>query len=108
VLAVSVVVCLSTVGTVLTVALLITPTSTARLVFSSVRSITAGALAVGFTEVFLGFVIAYHADMAPGPVITVLATVVFVVVYVVRLGSSDRTFVSHSHHHEGPLHVHDH
>jgi ABC-type Mn2+/Zn2+ transport system permease subunit len=108
VLAVSVVVCLSTVGTVLTVALLITPTSTARLVFSSVRTITAGAVALGLAEVLLGFVFAYHGDLPPGPVITVLATVVFVVVYVVRLGSSDRTFVSHSHRHEGPLHVHDH
>lgn len=108
VLAVSVVVCLSTVGTVLTVALLITPTATARLVFGSVRLITAGALGLGLTEVMVGFVVAYHADLPPGPVITVLATSVFVVLYATRLRTSERTFVTHVHRHDGPIHVHDH
>lgn len=107
VLAVTVVVCLSTVGTVLTVALLITPTSTARLLLGSVRRITLAAVAFGLGEVVIGFVVAYHTDNAPGPVITALATAVFIVVYVVRLGTSDRTFVTHTHSHEGALHVHD-
>lgn len=107
VLAVSVVVCLSTVGTVLTVSLLVTPAATARLLFASVRAITLGAVGFGLVEVMMGFVMAYHFDMAPGPVITVLATGVFAIVYAARLGSSDRIFVSHTHRHEGPLHVHD-
>lgn len=107
VLAVCVVVCLSTVGTVLTVALLVTPTATARLLFGSVRAITLAGLAVGLVEVMAGFVIAYHGDFPPGPVITVLATAVFVVTYVARLGASERTFVTHVHRHDGPVHVHD-
>lgn len=107
VLAVTVVVCLSTVGTVLTVALLITPTSTARLFLGSVGRITRAAVAIGLAEVVLGFVVAYHTDNAPGPVITVLATAVFIVVYVARLGASDRTFVTHTHAHDSALHVHD-
>lgn len=107
VLAVTVVVCLSTVGTVLTVALLITPTATARLMLERVKRITLAAVAIGLTEVVIGFVVAYHTDNAPGPVITVLATLVFVVVYVVRLGTSDRTFVTHTHAHDAALHVHD-
>lgn len=107
VLAVTVVVCLSTVGTVLTVALLITPTSTARLMLDRVKGITLAAVAIGLTEVVIGFVVAYHTDNAPGPVITVLSTLVFVVVYVARLGASDRTFVTHTHTHDSALHVHD-
>lgn len=108
VLAVTVVVCLSTVGTVLTVALLITPTSTARLVLTSVKPITVAAVGLGLAEVLVGFVVAYHTDLAPGPVITLLSTAVFVVVYAARLGASERTFVVHSHAHDSATHVHEH
>lgn len=98
-LAVCVVVCMSTVGTVLTVSLLITPTSTARLFLDRVSRITIAGVVVGLCEVVAGFVIAYHANLAPGPTITVVTTGVFVVAYALRLATSDRTYVRHVHAH---------
>jgi manganese/iron transport system permease protein len=98
-LAICVVVCLNTVGIALTVSLLITPTATARLFFNNVSSISKGAIAIGLVEVLGGFIVAYHLDLAPGPTITIGATAVFVVVYVIRFATSDRTYVHHSHEH---------
>ncbi|MCX6517948.1 MAG: metal ABC transporter permease [Actinobacteria bacterium] len=99
-LAVCVVVCLSTVGTVLTVSLLITPAATSRLFFNRVDAITFGAIAVGLTEVVLGFIISYHANMAPGPTITLLTTAVFIAAYIAQFATSDRTYVHHTHEHD--------
>jgi ABC-type Mn2+/Zn2+ transport system permease subunit len=99
-LAVCVVVCLSTVGTVLTVSLLITPAATSRLFFNRVAAITLGAIAIGLTEVVLGFIISYHANMAPGPTITLLTTAVFIATYIAQFATSDRTYVHHTHEHD--------
>lgn len=98
-LAICVVVCLNTVGIALTVSLLITPTATARLFFNNVSAISKGAIAIGLLEVIGGFVVAYHLDLAPGPTITIGATAVFIVVYIIRFATSDRTYVHHSHEH---------
>ena len=98
-LAICVVVCLNTVGIALTVSLLITPTATSRLFCNNVSAISKGAIAIGLIEVIGGFIVAYHLDLAPGPTITLGATAVFIVVYVVRFATSDRTYVHHSHEH---------
>lgn len=98
-LAVCVVVCLNTVGIALTVSLLITPTATSRLFFDNVGAVTRGAIAIGLVEVVAGFVVAYHLDLAPGPTITLGATSVFIVVYIVRFATSERTYVHHRHEH---------
>ena len=98
-LAVCVVVCLSTVGTVLTVSLLITPASTARLFFNRVSSITFAAVAIGLSEVMTGFIVSYHANLAPGPTITLVTTSAFIVAYIVQFATSERTYVHHSHEH---------
>lgn len=99
-LAVCVVVCLNTVGIALTVSLLITPTATARLFFDRVGTITRAAVMIGLTEVLVGFVVAYHLDLAPGPTITLGTTTVFIVAYMARLARSERTYVIHSHDHQ--------
>ena len=99
-LAICVVVCLSTVGTVLTVSLLITPSATARLYCNRVSTITRTGIALGVSEVLFGFVIAYHANSAPGPTITLVTTVVFIGAYVTRFATSDRTYVHHTHEHD--------
>lgn len=99
-LAVCVVVCLSTVGTVLTVSLLITPSATARLFCNRVSSLTQVGVALGVSEVLLGFVISYHANVAPGPTITVLSTSVFIAAYIARFATSERTYVHHTHEHD--------
>jgi manganese/iron transport system permease protein len=98
-LAICVVVCLSTVGTVLTVSLLITPSATARLYCNRVASITRVGIAMGVSEVLLGFIISYHANLAPGPTITLVTTVVFIGAYITRFATSDRTYVHHTHEH---------
>jgi ABC-type Mn2+/Zn2+ transport system permease subunit len=98
-LAICVVVCLNTVGIALTVSLLITPTATARLFFNNVAAISKGAIAIGLVEVLGGFVVAYHLDLAPGPTITLGATGVFIIVYIIRFATSDRTYVHHTHEH---------
>ncbi len=99
-LAVCVVVCLSTVGTVLTVSLLITPSATARLFCNRVSSLTQIGVTLGVSEVLLGFVISYHANVAPGPTITVLSTSVFIAAYIARFATSERTYVHHTHEHD--------
>lgn len=99
-LAICVVVCLSTVGTVLTVSLLITPSATARLYCNRVATITRAGVALGVSEVLLGFIIAYHANVAPGPTITLVTTVVFISAYITRFATSDRTYVHHTHEHD--------
>ena len=98
-LAVCVVVCLNTVGIALTVSLLITPTATSRLFFNNVATMSKGAIVIGLTEVLAGFIVAYHLDLAPGPTITLGATAVFVVVYIIRFATSDRAYVHHTHEH---------
>lgn len=98
-LAICVVVCLNTVGIALTVSLLITPTATARLFLNNVSTISKGAIAIGLIEVLGGFVVSYHLNLAPGPTITLGATAVFIVVYIIRFATSDRTYVHHSHEH---------
>ncbi|MGA0862918.1 MAG: metal ABC transporter permease [Ilumatobacteraceae bacterium] len=102
-LAVSVVVSLNTVGVALTVSLLITPAATARLFFDKVSTITTGAIGIGMASILGGFIASYHADLPPGPTITIVATSVFVVAYVSRIGRDEGTYVRHRHRHH-----HDH
>jgi ABC-type Mn2+/Zn2+ transport system permease subunit len=99
-LAICVVVCLSTVGTVLTVSLLITPSATARLYCNRVSTITRAGVVLGVSEVLLGFIISYHINTAPGPTITLVTTVVFIAAYITRFATSDRTYVHHTHEHD--------
>ncbi len=103
-LAVCVVVCLNTVGIALTVSLLITPTATSRLFFNNVVSITRGAIIFGLVEVLGGFVAAYHLDLPPGPTITLVATLTFIVLYALRFTRSERTYVHHTHEHHDHSH----
>lgn len=99
-LAVCVVVCLSTVGTALTVSLLITPGATARLFHDRIDRITRTAVALALGEMYTGFIVSYHADLPPGPTITLVTTAVFIVAYAVRLTRSERTYVHHVHEHD--------
>ena len=103
-LAVCVVVSLNTVGIALTVSLLITPTATARLFFNTVSAVTRGAIVIGLFQVLCGFIAAYHLGLSPGPAITVGASVMFVIAYLLRLTRSERTYVRHSHTHDHHAH----
>ena len=103
-LAACVVVCLNTVGIALTVSLLITPSATARLFADRAGAVTVSAVGIGLAYVLSGFVVAYHTDLAPGPVITVLGTAVFITCYAARYRRAERTYVHHTHRHDGHVH----
>ncbi len=104
-LAVNVVVSLNTVGVALTVSLLIAPAATARLFFDRTATITTGAVATGLASVAGGFIVSYHADLPPGPTITLVSTGVFIAAYLSRLGRAEGTYVRHRHRHHDD---HDH
>jgi ABC-type Mn2+/Zn2+ transport system permease subunit len=70
------------VGTLLASALLVLPPATARLVVGSVVPMLAVSTAIGGAVGVTGVVIADLADLPPGPAVTLVATVVFVVGFV--------------------------
>jgi ABC-type Mn2+/Zn2+ transport system permease subunit len=80
-LAVTVVVSLRTVGTLMSVAMLVTPAAAARLLTNDVRSMTFVGVVIGVSASLIGFVAAYHLDASPGAVIALVAAVMFAVIY---------------------------
>lgn len=80
-LAVTVVVCLRTVGTLTSMAMLAVPASTARLLTDDVRTMTVVAVAVGSAASVGGLVIAYHTDVAPGASVALTACTCFAVAF---------------------------
>ncbi|MEY2755413.1 MAG: hypothetical protein RJB65_1771 [Actinomycetota bacterium] len=84
-LAVVVVISLRAVGTVMSVTLLVTPAATARLFARSLRQMTTWAVLLGVAEGFVGLVLSYHLEAAPGATIGLTAAVVFAVVFAATL-----------------------
>ena len=76
-IAMSVVVCISSVGIVLTVSLLISPALTSRLFSSTAlqQALIGTMIAIG--QVFGGFLISFHLNLPPGPTITVVGLMIF-------------------------------
>lgn len=75
-ISITVVVSLSTVGLLMSVAMLITPAAAARLVTSRVETMTIVAVVIGFTSALGGLTAGYHLATPPGPTIA-LATIVW-------------------------------
>ncbi len=77
---------LKAVGTVLVIALLVTPAATAKLVTGSVRSMLIVSATVGMFAGVVGLLISYHASLdhgvslAAGPTIVTVLTATFVIV----------------------------
>jgi manganese/iron transport system permease protein len=84
-LAVTIVVSLRTVGTLMSVAMLVTPAATARLVTRSVATMTVIGAGVGLVSAVTGLILQYHLDSPPGATIALVAVVIFAVVYAVTL-----------------------
>jgi ABC-type Mn2+/Zn2+ transport system permease subunit len=84
-LAVTVVVSLRTVGTLMSVAMLVTPAAAARLLTRDVRSMTIVGASFGVAVALTGFVLSYHLDASPGAVIALVGAGMFAVVYVATL-----------------------
>ena len=75
-ISITVVISLSTVGLLMSVAMLITPAAAARLVTSRVETMTTLAVAIGLSSALGGLTASYHLATPPGPTIA-LATVVW-------------------------------
>lgn len=84
-LAVVVVVSLRTVGTVMSVTMLVTPAATARLLARTLRRMTLLAVAFGVGDGVVGLIASYHLGSAPGATIGLVAAVVFGIAFVAAL-----------------------
>jgi ABC-type Mn2+/Zn2+ transport system permease subunit len=80
--AVAVVSSFQTVGTLLVFGMLLAPASTAALVTRRIGAMMAGAVAVGGVSVYAGLLLSYHADLAAGASIVVVAVALFLVTLV--------------------------
>ncbi len=84
-LAVVVVISLRTVGSVMSVSMLVTPAATARLVSPTLRRMTIVGVTLGVSEGFAGVVLGQALDAPPGATIGLLAALVFAIAYAVTL-----------------------
>jgi ABC-type Mn2+/Zn2+ transport system permease subunit len=82
VLSVTIVVSLRTVGLLMSIAMLVTPAATARLVTARVTTMTLVAVAVGVVSALAGLTLSYHLRSAPGPTIALVAVACFAVAFV--------------------------
>jgi ABC-type Mn2+/Zn2+ transport system permease subunit len=73
-LAITIVISLKTVGTLMATALLVAPAATARLLTRDAARMTAAGAAIGVVTVVTGLLTAYHLDSAPGATIALVAT----------------------------------
>jgi ABC-type Mn2+/Zn2+ transport system permease subunit len=84
-LAVTVVVSLRTVGTLMSVAMLVTPAAAARLLTNDVRGMTMIGVVIGVATALVGFIAAYHLNASPGATIALVAAAAFAVVFAATL-----------------------
>jgi ABC-type Mn2+/Zn2+ transport system permease subunit len=84
-LAFAIVVSLQTVGLLMSVAMLVTPAATARLVADRVATMTLVASAVGVASAFVGLTLSYHLATPPGASVALVAVSVLSMVFVVTL-----------------------
>lgn len=76
-ISITVVVSLGTVGLLMSVAMLITPAATARLITHRIETMTAVAVGIGVTSAVAGLTISYHLATPPGPTIALVTVVWF-------------------------------
>jgi ABC-type Mn2+/Zn2+ transport system permease subunit len=84
-LAVVVVVSLRSVGTIMSVTMLVTPAATARLIARELRQMTVLGIVFGVGEGFVGLLLSYHLSSAPGATIGLVSATVFAVVFAATL-----------------------
>jgi ABC-type Mn2+/Zn2+ transport system permease subunit len=82
-LSVTIVVSLRTVGLLMSVAMLVTPPATARLLTNRVTTMTLVAVAVGVVAALGGLTLSYHLGSAPGATIALSAVTAFAVAFAV-------------------------
>src|SRR5262249_1239721 len=77
----TIVVSLSAVGNILVVAMLVTPAAAARLLTDRLPAMMLWSAVIGTMSGVLGLVLSYHADVAAGGTIVLVATAIFGVVW---------------------------
>jgi manganese/iron transport system permease protein len=82
----TIVVSLSAVGNILVVAMLVTPAATARLLTDRLPAMLALSAAIGATSGVIGLVVSYHADIAAGGTIVLVATAFFGIAWLLAPG----------------------
>ena len=95
-LAVTVVLCLQTVGLLMSVALLVVPAAAARLWTATVETMTALAVAIGVATCTVGLTVSYHAATAPGATITLVAVAVLACAFLTTLPRRARPPLTHT------------
>jgi ABC-type Mn2+/Zn2+ transport system permease subunit len=81
VLAVAIVVSLQTVGLLMSVAMLVNPAATARLVATRVSTMTLAAVGFGVSSAVVGLTASYHLSSPPGATVALAAVTVLAVVF---------------------------
>ena len=85
-LAVTIVVSLQVVGSALILAMLITPAATASLLTNRLLPLMAYAAAIGAFSGVTGVYVSYHLDVASGPAVVLVATAIFLLVFLLAPG----------------------
>jgi manganese/iron transport system permease protein len=83
-IALTVVLAIQMVGTILVVSLLVTSSATARLISSNVRSMMIGAAMLGVGCGLVGMYVSYYLNTPPGATVVLANTLAFVLVLVLR------------------------
>jgi ABC-type Mn2+/Zn2+ transport system permease subunit len=86
VLSVTIVVSLRTVGLLMSIAMLVTPAATARMVTTRVATMTVVAVGLGVFSALAGLTLSYHLRSAPGATIALVAVAAFVAVFLTTRG----------------------
>lgn len=90
-----------TVGTLLVFGMLIAPSASAALIARRLSSMITIAAVVGAVSTYLGLLISFHADLAAGATVVLVAVVIFLLIFVVA--GSERhippTHPTHGAHH---------
>jgi manganese/iron transport system permease protein len=84
-LSIAIVVSLSTVGVLMSVAMLITPATTARMITNRLLPMTVLAAVIGVACSMSGLIISYHYSTAPGATIALVAATACLVVWLATL-----------------------
>lgn len=104
--ALTVVASFQTVGTLLVIGMLIAPAATGALFASRVSTVMLTASGVGIVSSYIGLLLSYHADLAAGASIVLVAVLIFTlcaIVVEVRRWQNHRKDIHHDH--EQP-HIH--
>jgi manganese/iron transport system permease protein len=81
-IAITIVVALQVVGIALMLAMLVTPAAAASLLTRRLPSMMAIAALIGVFSGIAGIYSSYHLNIAPGPAVVLVATLIFLIIFI--------------------------